>query len=327
MPIKTKENKAGFSQPEFRKILLSLLMGILCQMGVAQVYHPMPLSNTYWTGNHFAYYGGGTCSWSNDEGYQTGGDTLINSKTYVKITATYDHVGCSAGCNGSCPTASFGSSYAGAMREDTAGKKVYFVKAANTVEAVLYDFTQNPGDTVNSLLNQNPGCKKQTLLSIDSIQLNDGYHRRFNISNTGCLPGLPVSFIEGIGSTAGLLDQLVRFESGSSLFCVVQNNLLLYPQGTNACQRVTAITNLILPAQTNQIAISPNPCTGGFTLYDEHFEKAVFELYSLSGQLVLRQALVAKQTHVDASTQAKGIYFYRVVSPEQTAYRGKMVIE
>jgi hypothetical protein len=221
------------------RTLFILITLILCKLSLAQVYHPMPLTNSFWSGDDWGVHSS-TCSWSNDRGYQTKGDTIINGLTYMKFNSTFDNAVCSIGCAGSCPSG-FGSYYAGAIREDTAGRKIYFLKASSTLEAVLYDFTQHPGDTINSLLNKNSGCMKSTLLNIDSIQLNDGFHRRFNISNNGCL-STSVAFIEGIGSTDGLLTPLVSFENGSHLFCVVQNNVVLYHKGTNPCQQVTGIS-------------------------------------------------------------------------------------
>ncbi len=70
----------------------------------------------------------------------------------------------------------FGLGYQGAIRQDTLARKVFIVLPDSITESILYDFTQNVGDTLNSILSD--FCYPDIISSIDSILIGNTYHRK-----------------------------------------------------------------------------------------------------------------------------------------------------
>jgi len=304
------------------RIIAFLLFLLLCHYGFSQAYIPLPMTNAHWKMDQ--WMANGTCTCNSDNGLTTAGDTIIGTKTYVKLMGTWDNTICQ-NCGGWFPYPGYGSGYAGAIRQDTAGKKIYFVQSGTT-EDVLYDFTQNVGDSVNSILNRNTGCPKAVIQSIDSVLLNTGYHKRFNLQNNGCLSGLPVSFIEGVGNTLGLLASLNNYEAGEELICLRQNNTTLYPLGTDTCSRVTGIKEFF--AGTSNVKVYPNPSSNGlFTISNLGSGLVNIQVYNVLGMCILSEFAKENTSALDFSTQPKGIYFYRVTSESKIIGAGKLVME
>jgi hypothetical protein len=177
----------------------------------------MPLqTGTVWTGSYWFYNGMCGCTVFNN--YKIIGDSIVNNVSYKKIIS--ENGDCS--CNWSIPQ------NAGLVREDTIAKKVYFIPINSNSEVIIYDFTQNVGDTVNSFLS----CGNQLVIqSIDSISINGLYHKRFNISDCG----VGTSFIEGVGNTQGFLQSTFSFEFGGILNCIIQGDSVLFVSGQGSC--------------------------------------------------------------------------------------------
>lgn len=90
-------------------------------MGQTSIYHPFPDSNAVWNFHIQAY-----CfqNGDGDENYSIIllGDTIINSQSYHKLTTPFVE----SYSTGSCGATQTG--YKGAIRQDSAAKKVFYVQ-------------------------------------------------------------------------------------------------------------------------------------------------------------------------------------------------------
>ena len=118
------------------------------------------------------------------------------------------------------------------LREDTINQKVYFIETLNASdECLLYDFSAQPGDTINN-------CDFEFIIdSVNTITLPGGSERKILYYSGGIGDQF---YIEGIGSSAGLLElsQLIGPPS-IDLMCVRKNGEYLYGE---RCDQVTSST-------------------------------------------------------------------------------------
>lgn len=161
--------------------------------------------------------------------YAWSGDTIINSIRYERIIRT---------TNFSNPSCYFSPFPETRIFYRQVGQRLYAYDPFNLQDTLLYDFSLNVGDTLKSALSS--ACPLE-ITSVDSILLQSGYHKKISFLGQGCSNGF---MIEGIGSSFGLFEKLVSFESNSTLECfsTIGTN---YPSGTSMCSFITGIESAI----------------------------------------------------------------------------------
>lgn len=269
-----------------KKFLLAL---IICFNSISlhaqtSVYHPFPDSSASWNFTHSNICWGVffTDQISMQVSYYIGIDTLINSSVYhslyVPIYNIYAGPNCWPPGNYTLP-----GGYMGAFRNDHANKKVYIIPESDSVEQLLYDFDMQVGDTLAGYLSVcSPTSMCDTVISIDSVLVGSTYRKRWYINSA-----YHVYFIEGIGSTYGLLDfvptNMVDL-SDIVLDCFQQNGQNLYPDTIGTCPLLTSVATL--PSAEMIIKIHPNPSKGNVKVEMNsmnNFERWV--LQNVNGQL------------------------------------------
>ncbi len=292
-----------------QKYLLVLILAITTQITFAQ-YRPLPMQNAEWI-----YWGGinllscPTCTFVNYK-YYTDGDTIINSNTYVKIKKTEIPA---------INDISIYPTYTGAIRQDTLNKKIYIVLTDSTTERILYDFSLQIGDTINSVLhdlaNNIASCGVETIYLIDSILISGNYHKAFYIQG-GC-GDMSLSFIEGIGSSYGLIFPNVFGQVESHLSCTKVNGQTYYPSNTSSCNLTTSINSL---DNTFAVNIFPNPTTGELNIKivpSTHSSVSVIIINTL-GEIMFKEKINSTGNKLDISSLPKGLYFIKLNSGENT---------
>jgi hypothetical protein len=296
------------SRWQFLLASVTAIITLSVQLGIAQpVYHPIPDSNATWQETSFWLYLGPPMtpvySWYT---VFTDADTIINSNTYTKLleTGAYGAFG---------PQIFYSHAYRGAMRQDTAAKKVYFIPAGLNYEGLLYDFNLTIGDTLSQ---SNIGGSENVVLGIDSVLVNNQYHRRWLMAhiNWPATTAIDTNYaiIEGIGSTKGIYQFLVPpFESGSELICHSHDNYY-YPPWTS-CPFYSGITEA---ESINNLVIYPNPANDKISVICNGTNpEGVYEIFSLEGRMLLSATIPSgRQTHseIDTSVLPKGVYFIRL---------------
>ena len=174
-----------------RREVLFLLVAVMFSLSaMSQEYRPL-LSD----GKSWVEYRGEPVYEYNYESYLSG-DTVINGKKYFKLyrrgfSRQYDS-------NGWYTAAAWNGDYATALREED--RRVY-----NSSGRLLYDFNLAVGDVVE--LEKN---KVTTVIAIDSVWVGTHRYRRLRVNERDVSygpnnTGVEGDWIEGIGSTAGLL--------------------------------------------------------------------------------------------------------------------------
>ncbi|MGZ4090728.1 MAG: T9SS type A sorting domain-containing protein, partial [Bacteroidia bacterium] len=266
----------------------------------AQAYIPLPLDSSYWRVNYGATQP--NCSCSVFYLYKTDGDTIINSTTYKKIIR--------AGAQGCAWCGPYSGAILGSLRQDSLTRKVYIVQNNSTTEKILYDFTQQVGDTVKSALIV-LGCTF-IVSSVDSIQINSVYHRRINIQTNGCLV-TPQAFIEGIGSTQGLLEPLIGFEFGGTLECAAHKNQVIYPSNTSTCSTIVTGLSEINNSEA-RIDVFPNPASNKLTVSANLNSLYTIEIERMDGVIVYSKEETQPATsglEINTTCFPAGIYFLK----------------
>ena len=269
---------------------MAVILSIVKGHAQTSVYHPFPDSNAVWREWRSGWNSGINGEvWNYEE--TLAGDTLIGGLTYKKILET------GATLMNSNPWTYYYNTYKGGIRQDTSQRKVFFILPTSSTETTLYDFNLSVGDTIHSY-NYPWGI----VSSVDSILIGSNYRKIFRGTKG-------VDFIEGIGSTWGLLHQVLSYlNHQNEFYCFTQNGQTIYhPDTTQSCAVPTGIGELY---KNILFAIFPNPTSGIFTLSSSEKISTV-EISDVLGKQVYEKQVRSPKEEIDLSSQPKGIYFLK----------------
>jgi len=278
------------------------------------VYHPFPDSNAVWNIYTGEYCGFGFDVWDKSYSYIFSGDTLIGGNNYHNIAVPAIQMNTIAfQCTTSGAWIEPGY-YAGAIRQDIPGKKVFIVPPSEVVEQLLYDFNLEVGDTVKGFT-ESFAFPQDTVISIDSVIVGNDYRKRWFINST-----YGIYLIEGIGSSYGLLELSPGMATDFFLngICFSQNGTALYPEGSSVCDIITGIkdTTTTLSMTFN---IYPNPASNYITINVEYrMKNTECRIMNVTGQEVFQSSINNQQSSIDISSLSPGIYFLTLSNGEQT---------
>lgn len=204
-----------------RALNILILIWFFAFPGTSQVNLPFPDSTGAWVMTDVAY----GSPWDPDYWYSyrhfVGNETTINGKTYRELK--YGHFDINNFQN---------ASIVGHYRIDSL--QVYFRFAdqmnpniygcyLDTGDILLYDFDLQPADTF--YLAEIGGQSTYIILdSIDSINYNGNYYRRFNFNPYNYYTyELPYYWVEGIGSAEGFFPFFYYFEADHFFHCFHSN--------------------------------------------------------------------------------------------------------
>lgn len=297
-------------------LLLIATISMLSVKSQTSVYHPFPDSNACWNINMsqgMCFMGGFS---SEDYSIIISGDTIINNQTYHKLTTPWVEVVSTGGC-----TQQNFSGYKGAIRQDTSGKKVFFVPPSESEEHLLYDFTMEVGDTVRGYL-QIFNSPTDIVTEIDSVLVGDNYHKRWSIN-----PCYGIYLIEGVGSTFGLLAPspgCVTDMDYYTISCFSQGGQSLYPDPLSECELITTTNNQELVSDA--IHIFPNPTNGSFTVaFDRPNEIYDIRLSGINGNIVFQKKTKNPST-VSIIDIPGGTYILTIIDRESRSTSKKIII-
>lgn len=227
-------------------------------------------------------------------------DTLINNELYTvfKNSGPFLYWG-SAGnlCNYSTP--------AGFVRQDSSLRKVFIRFENDTTDHTLYNFNQQPGDTLDCVFFNNDGCPGSLIVDyLDSVLIGGLYHKKISFSQGNTADAYYI--IEGVGSNMGLFPLMpCPFEAGTNLTCFNYNNgESLYPSA-NACDPLHVNSEF-----NSKIAVFPNPFAHTIIVHFETSEKVEFCLLDLPGNKVMSATI--ENNDIIKLNVPPGIYFYKI---------------
>jgi hypothetical protein len=309
--------------------LLVLLVSITSVNGQTNVYHPFPTHNAFWGGYSFYYQ-----TLSNNESCQyfqdfTVGDTTVGIYLYHKLRASglFYPLGY---CNSPNYTPIRFDNYAGAFREDTLNKKVYFLPPGSSSDTLLYDFNLHLGDTLPQTYTnyEYPG---NWVSKIDSVLVGNKYHKRYGITGPG-FGSIDTNYaflIEGVGCTCGGILASIHGQgeapSGSTLDCFSVNGSTLYPDTNSHCVFYSINS---YPTQVTNIAISPNPFTTSAQItLDKTYHNITLAVYDIQGKLMLqKQYADCSQIQLNRNGLGNGMYFLKLTMEDKWVETGKIIV-
>jgi len=261
--------------------------------------------------------------------YSYFGDTVLGIYTYKKVYVITVNSSGDIWCAGMGP---FGGGYKGAIRQDTATHKVFFVRPGQSYEAVLYDFNLNVGDTVPYDTTGDcmyPGYV--TIVSIDSILIGNQYRKSYTTN-------FWFTIIEGIGSSQGLLEAGCNCNDGYSwwLTCFSQNGQTLFPDTITNCDIIDMVREQTITNPGSAIILSPNPfhTTTTMRISNPDFKNLApvtigIKIYDALGTLMRSEKTEFKNANeikIDRGGLSDGLYFFQLTNKELSA-SGKFIIE
>jgi hypothetical protein len=281
-------------------------------------YTPIPEDCAVWTKEAlYPPFGG---SFKLYEQIRTGPKHYQSSHTYVElIYRSYD----------SYLQTFTNDSLLGYFRNDTLGKKVWFLDSLSGSESLLYDFTLVSGDQIPSSFL--PVSKTVTL---SAISIGGQARDEWSYTDiTSDYKSYNRSYLEGVGSLQGFLINKFPVPWGNytpdigtlTSFCVCGRTL--YPDtATGQCQLLTGISNI---AGNQLINLYPNPSTGQvlLSISDASPYNAQLMLSDILGQAVYSSPISSSESTHDISSLSAGIYTWRLMQNNTIIKTGKIVKE
>ena len=243
-----------------KQILKIFLLLLLPAFTVAQNFIHFPDSGglwkeTYWWQPSPVFYNGIGDTYIE-------GDTVINDTVYHKVYNLRRDVFCSDSIISE-------PEYDGALREDTINQKVYYRGIINASDQLLYDYSLEIGDTLQT--NMYTPYYGVYVTAIDTITTFDGVQRRiWYLDSEEPFDGWP-QIIEGIGSTSGLHGGTEPYWEGwNELLCFSVNGDEVWRSFRDTCY---VVTDTCVPVGINETVYSktsikyyPNPVSTSTTV-------------------------------------------------------------
>ena len=215
------------------------------------------------------------------------------------------------------------------IREDTANRRVY-LKAR--LEWLLYDFSASVGDTIGTVVDT------FIVQSIDTISIGGKLRKRLNLSCHFSREDIyfpnaignyqqDVAWLEGIGSTEGLLFPTINYEVGANvLVCYSNGDSVIYHNSHFTDCIPTA--SLITPNAPPRITAYPNPTKDRITLEFGEARFSTLRLVNTAGATVLETALTGyePQHTLQLKGLPAGIYSCILFGKDGTATE-KIIVE
>lgn len=249
--------------------------------------------------------------------YGFDGEKLMGNHVYSQFYHTHDPVLIPGDLN---------TYFSGYMREEDG--YVIFLNVGQEIADTLYNFNLLPGDVATNFRFCCGTTYPMTINTIDSVLINDQYHRRFIFDTVWDYSSMLAEvWIEGFGSIHGPL-----FPNTARLFNTTIPDALnlscysmfsqLYWQNPEYDQcymnTLTSVANL----DQKGLNIFPNPADTYFTVISDASSSADSEIniYNLTGSLILNEPLGANKAQQVISLDGlkKGFYFVELVDGESS---------
>lgn len=216
-------------------------------------------------------------------------DSIINENTYNKLLIKYD----------SSQNADW--YFIDWIREENNIVYIYnncqeYYYDTNYCEYVLFDFNLQVGDVFIS----NRVNNQSTVASVDSIEVNGTFLKRISFTFDA------ETWIEGIGSTKGLLESLVQgYDIYFGLLCVHQGNDLIYQDEYDPCYVNEGINDI--KVEDNRIKIYPTIVNDILRIETQDNDLKELEIIDVLGRVVKKESIYNNK-QVNCSQLNYGIY-------------------
>lgn len=247
------------------------------------------------------------------------GDTIIAGNTYKKLLQIDQTTNNVIGLQGF-------------MREANGQVILRYPNSEN--EFMLYDFSLNVGQEFALDYGYSGGELWFKVVAVDSVNINNSLRKRMFIAYNISDPTIDDVWIEGIGSTNGLLSpcyDYFYFGSRRKLLCHYENQVLVYQDSILAeCyyddSDSTLLTSVFYGTSGYDVPtepafyIYPNPASDAITIYTD-YEESDIEIVGYDGRRVGRYALSVGENRISVGNMPAGTYFVRLTNNKKVAYK------
>jgi hypothetical protein len=300
-------------------ITILFILSFLSITSFPQAYHPVIEPNKVWDqSDEDGYF---PCSFLPRRYKFTDNDTVLGGVTY-RICNEFRLLGVPGPGIMTCPPF-MADTLADAlifMREDTTERKVFIYDEESypQVDQLLYDFTLNIGDTLQSYFAST--SYPLILDTIFDVILDNGDSRREYLFSSDWL-GSNIGYIEGVGGINGIATPLYRFESpGNSLYCLKKDDDIVL--GNMYCDFYFVG---VKDQKDISVSVYPNPSEDFVNVELENVTgKVMFEILDIKGTILFSRELKALKSGFSLDEVGKGLFIYRITTKESTI-RGKLI--
>jgi hypothetical protein len=277
-------------------------------------------TNKQWN-NFINYYNGG---WPPVDGYEYikfTTDTVINSLTYKNVKRINENQ-------------MYWLPY-GFIRENDSNQVFYKINAVDP-ERLLYDMNVQSHQTIlvyglgTSFNYENLDSMRFYIRNIDSILIDQSYHRRINLALPEDTAHVLEQWIDSIGSMGGMLHNQYYYVGGDkfTLQCFFENGILTYHDPNYAnCVYFTGTDEKTDFAPT--FSVFPNPISDiAILAINGAEEKKSISVcfFNLLGKMVY-QSSGADRITLSKNNFKPGIYFFTITFSKVVIGSGKIIIE
>lgn len=248
-------------------------------------------------------------------GYQ--GDTLINNELWLKMYVTQD--------------SNFLTNliFVGIIKENNG--IVVFSDPINVIDTI-YNFNLQTGDSV--LYNWGFGSEYLSITSIDSVDINSTFHKRFYFNEPSFEPSyLGEYWIEGIGSIHGplfpkypvLFSQELPADSLFTTCYKIENNIIWNNPNYDSCYVNIVMSNNELP--DNGLRVFPNPVKNELRIEIPTNEIGNYKItiVDLFGKIIISKIYEHRKTIEINTTSLKSTFYILQVDINNKIYRQKFI--
>jgi len=292
-------------------------------------YHPFPENGMwrvdYYYNNPFQF----SCYIKHYFDYTIQGDTTINSLVYKRIYRSFvktDTISCDdPGVNSAVPQ----SGYAGALRDDEAANKTFFMFPGSNADSLLYDYNLQAGDTLKGFISRYFSNYTMIVLSVDSVQVGGTYHKRWNFEG---IHNNDSYIIQGIGSSFGLIENAYTYALDFTerfLVCLTDDNEVVFTSDYDSEMGCSPVIQDVTDAEQNSaIKLFPNPMVESTALRSDVFLKdATLLIYNQPGRLVSQIEHVSGFNYtIFRSNLTAGMYFLVIKQNGVTLFTVRLMV-
>ena len=252
--------------------------------------------------------------------YGYSGDTLIGGDLWLKMYSTFD--------------SSFSSNLTLLGNIRVVGSLILFMDTLANVDTI-YNFNINIGDSV--LYNLGQDIVYLEIENIDSILINNVYHKRFFIEEPNSPPLiLNEVWVEGIGSIRGgplfpkyyFLSNPYEFSDSVNLLCYKNNNSVLWQNTSYSGCYINNILSINKNINNkNALNVYPNPSKNKLIIEYNFidFNTINVEIYNANGCIVLSEVLNNSKLVINTNELNQGIYYILIKNDQKLIKTTKWV--
>jgi len=295
---------------------LCFAIGLIAPAASAQagIIHFFPEDSASWTVDEYHSSCMGYCG---SVHFELKGDTLINGTGYHRLFRSSGDffyltppLPPDPGVVGGSFTA---CTYAGALRQDSAARRVYIMPPGAGQEALLFDFGLSTGDTMPTWYDP-WSAGTLVVVASDSILINGSYQKVLRFSTD---QGGTTDLIEGVGWATGFLGVVLNPDGLVQLACF-RSGTIASPAFNNECLTPMSC-DLILGFETGMpvqsaLHVHPNPFSAVTTVRsDRPLRAAIVTLCDMMGRTVRQMNGVSGvQFTIERQELPSGIYLLRI---------------